>query len=60
MSNDSQLQAKLRVIAERSCENSKTNRDRQVSIASEYVVNRALLLEIHLRFAFHLFECDEQ
>lgn len=57
--SDASLKADLRAIAERICEFSKGNRDHRVSNASEYVLNRGLLLEIHLRFAFFLYESEQ-
>jgi len=52
------MRTSLTTIAERICEQSKVNRDRRVASASDYVINRCLLMEIHLRFAFHIFNCD--
>ena len=37
---------------------SKANQQRKINTASDYVINRSILLEIHLRFAFHVFNCD--
>ena len=44
-------------IAERSCEGSKLNSNRVITCSSDYVINRARLLEIHLLFAFHYYNC---
>ena len=37
---------------------SKANAQRKINTASDYIINRSVLLEIHLRFAFHIFNCD--
>ena len=53
-----QLRARLGGIAEEICFAAKVNNNRKINTASDYVVSRAVLLEIHLRFAFHVFNCE--
>lgn len=49
------LKLKLRRIAEQSAKNCKINREKRATTAEEYLVNRGLLLELQMRFAFEIF-----